>query len=105
MKSLHLSQVDDGWTAGTGWPAPLMSLGLYSGPPAQGAELQPTTANRERVSWTLTPPHPQGIWLQCDYAGGVLTLQRPLQGIPKTCVARYGKAHEIKPRSIEFHCD
>ena len=105
MKSLHLSEIDDGWTAGTGHPAPLVSLGLYSGPPSQGAALKPHTADAEHVSWTLEPPYSQGLWLQCDYAGGVLTLQRPLQRIPKTCVAKYGAAHAVKPRSIEFHCD
>ncbi len=103
-KSLRLSPLDDGWSADTGRPAPLVSMGLFSGPPSQGAMLQPTTANGISVSWTLEPPYPQGIWLQCDYAGGALTLQKPLSTIPKTCVAKYGKAQTVKPRSIEFSC-
>ena len=103
--ALRFGQADDGWSASAGeFAAPLESMGLFSGPPSEGAALQPTTANGKVVSWTLEPPYRGGLWVQCAYGGGSLTLSKPLPGIPKVCVAKYGAAHANRPRAIDFSC-
>ena len=105
MKVLQFGPTDDGWTAGAGDPAaPLESVGLFSGPPAEGAELKPTSANGTRVSWELDEPIPGGVWLQCAYGRNALTLARPLPTAPKVCAAKYGKEQAFQPRQIEFSC-
>ena len=104
MQVLRFDAPDDGWTAGPGDAAPLTSMALFSGPPAELAMLQPTSANGQRARWTLEPPYKGGLWLQCAYGSNSLTLSRPLASIPKACVATYGKEHPYQPRAIEFVC-
>ena len=104
-KVLQFGPADDGWTPGLGdLAAPLESIALFSGPPAEGAELKPSSANGTRVSWTLDEPIPGGVWLQCAYGRNALSLSRPLPTAPSVCVATYGKAQAAQPRHIEFSC-
>ena len=105
MKTLQFGPADEGWTAGPGdLAAPLESVGLYGGPPSEGAELKPISANGTRVTWELDEPIPGGVWLQCAYGRNSLSLSRPLPTAPKVCVAKYGKAQASQPRQIEFSC-
>ncbi len=105
MKVLQFGFGGDGWTAGPGdSAAPLESIGLFSGPPAERAELIPTSSNGIRISWQLDEPIPGGLWLQCNYGRNALTLSRPLQTAPRVCVAKYGKERAFQPRPIDFSC-
>ncbi len=105
MKTLQFGPADEGWTAGAGdLAAPLESVGLFSGPPSEGAELKPYSANGTRVSWRIDEPVPGGVWLQCAYGRNALSLSRPLPTAPQICVATYGKEQPFQPRHIEFSC-
>ena len=103
--TLQFGAAGDGWTAGPGdSAAPLESVGLFSGPPAERAELIPTSSNGTRVTWKLDEPIAGGVWLQCTYGRQSLTLSRPLQTAPRICVATYGKERALQPRPIDFSC-
>lgn len=100
----HPASTTDGWLADTDSPAPLHSIGIFDGPPDQGALLKPWDSPKDRDTWKLAPPYPQGLWLQCSYGNGALTLSRQLPTVPETCVAQYGPLHPGKPRSISLTC-
>ena len=105
MQTLQFGRTGDDWKPGAGdLPPPLESMGLFAGPPSQGAMLQPTTADGGRVTWRLQPPYQGGLWVQCTYARNSLALSKPLPNIPRVCVAKYGKEHPNQPRVIEFSC-
>ncbi len=105
MKTLQFGPVEDGWTAGTGdLAAPLESVGLFSGPPTEGAALKPTTADGTRVTWKLEGPMPAGLWMQCAYGRNALSLSKPLPTTPSVCIAKYGKERAFQPRQIELDC-
>jgi hypothetical protein len=82
----------------------LASVGLFDGPPAQGAALKPARADGARVTWQLEPPYLQGLWLQCVYADGALTLSRQLDAASTTCTASYAKPRPGQPREIALAC-
>lgn len=105
MKSLQFASTADGWTSEPGERAPrLIGWGLYSGPPAQLAALQETTESKGRASWDLAPPYPGGLWVQCVYADGALTLTRRLALTTGVCTAPHEKPHSGKPQAISFVC-
>ena len=105
IKSLQFAPTADGWTSKPGASAaPLVAWGLYSGPPAQLAELQESTQSKGQAIWTLAPPYPGGLWVQCVYADGALTLSRRLSLTAGTCAASNKKPHSGQPRAVSFVC-
>lgn len=105
MKSLQFAPTADGWTSEPGERvAPLVGWGLYSGPPAQLAALQETTESKGQAIWELAPPYPGGLWAQCVYAGGALTLTRRLSLTTGVCTAPNKAPPKGKPQAISFVC-
>lgn len=105
MKSLRFAATADGWTAAPGErAAPLIGWGLYSGPPAQLAALQETRESKGQAIWELAPPYPGGLWVQCVYAGGALTLTRRLSLTTGVCTAPNQAPVPGKPRAVAFVC-
>ena len=105
MKTLQFGPADEGWTAGPGdLAAPLESVGVFSGPPSERAELKPASAKGNRVTWEIDEPVPGGVWLQCAYGRNALSLSKRLPSEPRICVAKYGKQQGSQPRHIEFSC-
>ena len=103
--SVHFTPTDDGWTAEPGHLAPyLVGWGLYSGPPAELAELQESDSGNGWESWKLDGAYPEGLWVQCVYAGGGLTLTRKLSTVTGTCTARHEKTPPTKPKPVSFVC-
>lgn len=103
--AVHFSPTDDGWTAEPGYFAPyLVGWGLFSGPPAELAELQETDSGKGWQSWKLEGPYPEGLWVQCVYGRGGLTLTRKLSTVAGTCTARYEKTPPTKPKPVSFVC-
>jgi hypothetical protein len=86
--TFHPALTSEGWLADTDTPAPLDSIGVFDGPPDQGALLKPWDATKGRDTWKLAPPYPQGLWIQCSYGNGALTLSRRLPTVPETCIAQ-----------------
>ena len=105
MKTLQFAAPADGWTAEPGERAPrLIAFGLYGGPPAQMAELQETTVSKGRAIWHLAPPYPGGLWVQCVYADGALTLTHRLSITEGTCSAPNALSHKGQPQAASFVC-
>lgn len=105
LKSLRFAPPADGWTAEAGERAtPLIGWGLFSGPPAQLAALQETTDNQGQAIWQLALPYPGGLWVQCVYAGGALTLTRRLSLATSVCTAPNRVPRAGKPRAVSFVC-
>ena len=105
LKSLQFAAASDGWTSEAGETAPrLVGFGLYSGPPARLAELQETTVSKGQSIWRLAPPYPGGLWVQCVYADGALTLTHRLSMTTGTCTAPDQLPRKGKPQSASFIC-
>jgi len=105
MKALQFGPANDGWTAEPGDRAPrLIGFGLYSGPPAQLAQLQETSVRKGQSIWNLAPPYPGGLWVQCVYADGALTLARRLSTTSGVCSAPDTLPHNGKPQAVSFVC-
>ena len=105
MKALRFEPTPDGWTAEPGERPPrLIGFGLYSGPPAQLAELQETTVRKGQSIWNLAPPYPGGLWVQCVYADGALTLAHRLSITSGVCSAPNTLPHNGKPQAASFVC-
>lgn len=105
MKALQFGPTTDGWTAEPGERASrLIGFGLYSGPPAQLAELQETTVRKGQSIWNLAPPYAGGLWVQCVYADGALTLARRLSTTSGVCTAPNTLPHNGKPQAASFVC-
>ena len=103
-QTLKFSPADNGWMTGAGDPAPLYSTEVFDGPPEQRASLQPADSGKGSSTWKFEGPYPLGIWLQCSYADGALTLTRRLAHTPTTCVARYPRLSKGRPTSVSFDC-
>jgi hypothetical protein len=103
-QALKFAPTEDGWTTGKGDPAPLYSAEVFDGPPEQLASLIPDASTKGSSTWRFEGSYPQGIWVQCTYAGGALTLTRKLATTPGVCVARYPKLVKGRPVSVSFNC-
>ena len=105
MKSLQFAPAPDGWAAEPGERAPrLIGFGLYSGPPVQLAQLQETSVSKGQAIWHLAPPYPEGLWVQCVYADGALTLTRRLSITSGVCSAPNALPLKGKPQAASFVC-
>lgn len=103
--SVHFTPTEDGWSAEPGRLAPfLVGWGLYSGPPAELAQLQESDGGKGWASWKLEGPYPKGVWVQCVYGGGGLTLTRRLSAITGVCTEHHEKTPPTKPKPVTFAC-
>ena len=60
---------------------------LYDGPPSEGATLMPTSTKSNTATWILAGKYPQGIWMSCDYAEGLVKIIKRTVDSVTTCVA------------------
>ncbi len=103
--AVHFTPTDDGWAAEPGHLAPyLTGWGLYSGPPTELAQLQESDSGKGWESWKLEGAYPEGLWVQCVYGGGGLTLTRKLATVTGTCTARHEKTPPTRPKPVSFVC-
>ncbi len=105
MKAASFGPTDDGWTAGPGQhDATLAGWGLTSGPPARLAALQPSDDRKGLSTWKLAPPYPDGVWVECVYADGALSLGKRLSATTGTCAAPDKRPRSGKPQPVTFVC-
>jgi len=102
--TLEFSPTADGWATGIGDDAPLYSADIFDGPPEQRASLQPDASSVHSTTWRFEGSYPRGIWVQCTYAAGALSLTRRLSKVPAACVAHYSKTIKGRPESVSFDC-
>lgn len=102
------SAVDDGWTRHVPSPLELTSAGFMQASPEKMAHLKPFSSiarkNKLLVTWKFEGDYPQGKWLSCDYAGGVLSLSKEIQAELSECVLSYEKNSQGKVRDIQIDC-
>ena len=60
---------------------------LYDGPPSEDAALIPTSTKASTATWVLSDKHPQGVWMSCDYAEGLVKIIKRTADSVTTCVA------------------
>lgn len=67
----------------------LSGVSVFDGPPEEGAMLKPTSSGLKgrRTLWTLSPASPQGTWISCDYAQGLIRLVKPIGTTPTSVTA------------------
>lgn len=105
LQALQFGDAQGGWNAQPGEQAPrLIGFGLYSGPPARLAQLQETTVGKGQSIWKLAPPYEQGLWVQCVYADGALTLTRQLSVTSGVCSAPARLPRQGRPQPISIVC-
>ena len=65
----------------------LSGYSLYDGPPREGAALMPTSVTANTATWVLVDKHPQGIWMSCDYAEGLVKIIKRAANSVRSCLA------------------
>lgn len=83
------------WTAFTPRPLALSGAGFLQGPPATLSDLKPYSTIEAKttltLSWKFEGPYREGIWLSCDYAGGVVSLAKRIPDQTRGCSVAYTK--------------
>ncbi len=87
-------------------PLPLSGVSIYDGPPEQGAALVPTSAGRngDRSTWAFAGTYPDGKWLSCDYANGLVHLSIRADDASVSCDAVATKSGDPKILRGTFTC-
>ncbi len=94
-------------------PIRLSGGNLFDGPPNQEAVLVPTFEHpaaskqlpfKDSATWMIEGGASQGLFISCDYGGGVARLFSKISGVVSSCVM---KSERVKPHStlnVEFVC-
>jgi len=77
---------------------------LYDGPPKEGAALKPTSAKGNVTTWVLPGKYPQGVWISCDYAEGLVKTVARTRDSVATCVATTEKVKPHNTLAVRFVC-
>ncbi len=89
-------------------PMPLLLSGVsvYDGPPEQRAALVPTSGSRtgDRSTWAFAGSYPDGKWLSCDYANGLVHLAIRVDDASASCDAVATKSGEPRVLRGTFTC-
>jgi hypothetical protein len=89
-------------------PIFLDGLGLYDGPPAQGASLKPASSRKkghaEVTTWNLQGPFSSGKWFMCSYGRGLAQLTHKLPDTVSSCAGE-ASSTEVKGRiAVTLRC-
>ena len=93
--SIRLADNADGWMAFVPEPLRLTAAGFMQGPPSTRADLKPSATKRTSagsvVKWAFEGAYPEGKWLSCEYAQGVVALARRIDDSAAECSVEYQK--------------
>ncbi len=89
-------------------PIFLDGIGVYDGPPAQGASLKPASNQKkgraEVTTWKFLGPFSAGKWFVCSYGRGLAQLTHKLPDMVGSCVGETAAA-EVKGRiAVTLRC-
>lgn len=78
---------------------------LYEGPPKYMAQLKPELSKGNVTTWMLHPgKYPQGVWVSCDYAGGLVTIASRVSDSATSCVATTERVKPHNTLAVRFVC-
>ena len=81
-KSIRIIDQPEGWTGFTPGPLRLSHAGFMQAEPSHREELAPSTISegktRDILTWKIEGKYTDGIWLSCQYAGGLVSLSRKI---------------------------
>ena len=91
----------------------LSGYSLYDGPPENRGQLKGDYSKGNGTTWVLTPKlhpqlhtplYPQGIWISCDYAGGLVKIAARARDSVTSCVATSKKMEPPFTLAVRFIC-
>ena len=77
---------------------------LYEGPPENGAQLKPWSTKGSVSTWELPGEHPQGVWISCDYAEGLVKIVARISDLATSCVATTERVKPYNTLAAHFVC-
>ena len=82
----------------------LTGFSVFEGPPAQGASLVPDSGRGRTATWKFQAPAPEGFWLSCDYAMGLIHLAVRADAKATSCRGSFATSGDPKLPHAEFTC-
>ena len=98
----------DGWTPMIPSALTLSAVGFMQASPEKMAHLKPFSLHEDKkrvhLTWKFEGDFPQGKWLTCDYAGGVVSISKEVARNTTECAVVYEKKNKDKPDYIRIAC-
>ena len=82
----------------------LTGFSVFEGPPVQGASLVPDSGRGRTATWKFQAPAPEGFWLSCDYANGLIHLAVRADAKATSCRGTFSTSGDPKLPHAEFSC-
>lgn len=82
----------------------LSGFSVFEGPPEKGASLVPDSSHGGIATWKFEGPAPDGHWLSCDYANGLIHLAVRAADTAKSCKGTFQTSGDPKLPHAEFIC-
>lgn len=90
-------------------PMRLSGIGMYDGPPEQGAALMPQSDKARKAGsttlWAFEGDYPQGRFASCDYAGGAVRVVLRIDDAAKACTATTQDNRAQRTLAARFQCE
>jgi hypothetical protein len=106
--SFQFANAPEGWTPFVPSPLELTSAGFMQASPEKKAYLKPFTTinNNKRVIavWKFEGDYPQGKWLTCNYAEGVVSISKEIARSTSECTITYEKKKKNQADYIQIIC-
>jgi len=83
----------------------LSGYNLYDGPPENRGQLKSDSSKGNVATWALTPgKYPQGVWISCDYADGLVKIVAKVKDSVTSCTATAKKMAPPISLAVRFVC-
>lgn len=107
--TLKSTEATEGFSSSTTRTAQrLTGFSLFEGPPEQEGSLKPTrttqSASGETSYWKFDASAPDGIWMTCDYAQGVVRLATRVSPLASSCEAVAQRRANPTRLEVRFQC-
>ena len=106
--SIKVTNIVDGWTPIVPSSLALTAAGFMQASPEKMAHLKPFSTREDKkrayLTWKFEGDFPQGKWLTCDYAGGVVSISKEMARSTTECAVIYEKTNKDKPNFIRITC-
>lgn len=89
-------------------PVRLTGINAFNGPPEDGAVLVPKSERSSRsastATWKFEGDYPQGKFVSCDYAQGLIRVAARLEDTVSTCTGSTRPTKPYNTLGASFHC-
>jgi hypothetical protein len=107
-ESVRITNGEGGWISYVPYPLKLTAAGFMAGEPSTFTDLKPWGTKKIRGNdveiWMFEGSYPQGIWLSCDYAGGIASLSRRIADTTSECSVMYERNKQGTSVVREIKC-